>query len=58
MNRTIKIPGLKDAIIIKVEQFKDWVAIYVEMAVKAHKCLIVEKKQRKSMITACKKTNI
>ena len=38
MNSTIKIPGLKDAIITKVEQFEDRVAIYVEMAVKAHKC--------------------
>ncbi|NBJ71110.1 transposase [Roseburia sp. 1XD42-34] len=38
MNFTIKIPGLEDVWITKVEKMEDRIALHVEMAVKVHKC--------------------
>lgn len=38
LNNIIKIPGLEDVIIKKVEEFEDRIALYVEMPVKPHRC--------------------
>jgi transposase len=38
MNNNIKIPGLEDVKITKIEQVEDRIAIFVEMDVKTHKC--------------------
>ncbi|GFZ81818.1 ISL3 family transposase [Compostibacillus humi] len=47
MNNTIKIPGLEDVIITKVEEFEDRIAIFVEMKVQTHRCPKCGKKTRK-----------
>ena len=47
MNNTIKIPGLEDVIITKVEEFEDRIAIFVEMEVQTHICPKCGKKTRK-----------
>lgn len=47
MNNTIKIPGLEDVIITKVEEFEDRIAIFVEMKVQTHICPKCGKKTRK-----------
>jgi len=38
MNITMNIPGLKDVVITKVEQYEDIVRLYVEMERKNHRC--------------------
>lgn len=43
----LKIPGLEDVTIIKIEQLEDRIAIYVEMPVKLHKCPKCSEKTRK-----------
>ncbi|WP_188392717.1 transposase family protein, partial [Compostibacillus humi] len=47
MNNTIKIPGLEDVIITKVEEFEDRIAIFVEMKVQTHRCPKCGEKTRK-----------
>lgn len=38
VNNNIKIPGLEDVIVTKIEQIEDRLAIFVEMDVKTHRC--------------------
>ena len=47
MNNIIKIPGLEDTIIKKVEQYEDNITIHVEMPVKLHKCPKCDARTRK-----------
>ncbi len=58
MNFTIKIPGLEDVWITKVEKMEDRIALHVEMAVKYISVPAVVKGLRKFMITGSKRSNI
>jgi transposase len=47
MNFTMDIPGLKEAVITKVEQLEDIVRIYLEMERKVHRCPKCDKRTRR-----------
>ena len=44
MNNNMKIPGLEDVNIEKIEQIDDRVALYISLPVKPHPCCLLHNK--------------